>query len=126
MTIALLLMAAWAGALVLARRAPAGGSPAAAARARRRNGALLALTLLTSGATCAAPVVSLVAGLGEVAEAPPEEKAPRLERVLERTRPATLLALLGLPLLGGGLMAHRANRRRLARAAEAARVADAF
>ncbi len=111
-TIALVLLAAWAVALLVSRRRSLSGHPAAP----RWNGGLLLATLLLAMATCIVPAVPFISGYGEVAKAPPAEKRLLMDQVLADTGKVMGLALLSIPLIALGVVQHARNRRRIGEA----------
>ena len=105
-------LALWGLLLVRASRASQ-EAPEGAGRARRLNRAFLAATLAAGFASCAAPIVPLMAAFDDVANAPPERKAQVLDEGIGRDRPLMPLALAGIGVLLVGLNLFVANGRRL-------------
>lgn len=111
-TIALVILAAWAVALLVSRRRALSGHPAAP----RWNAGLLVATLLLSMATCIVPAIPFVSGYGDVAKAPQAEKRLVMDQVLADTGKVMGLALLSIPLIALGVVQHARNRRRIGEA----------
>jgi len=117
--IAVVLLAAWAVSILVSRRRALGGHPAAP----RWNAGLLSVVLLLSIATCIAPVAPIVAGFGEVADAPPAEKEAVLQGLVGRAWIGFAAGIAAVPLIALGIVQHARNRRRIQ---EAKKVRDAF